>query len=49
MWLCYRFKILKVEKNVIQSVLVTKLPEAEKKQTTTDENVNLFKKEKVGE
>jgi len=45
----YRFKILKVEKNVIQSVLVTKLPEAEKKQTTTDENVNLFKKEKVGE
>ena len=35
----YKFKILSVEKNVIQSVLVTKLPETQKAQAE-EENVN---------
>lgn len=33
----YRFKILKVEKNVIQSVLVTKVPDEEKPSETPEE------------
>ena len=36
----YKFKILSVEKNVIQSVLVTKLPEKEKVQTEEEEKDN---------
>ena len=36
----YKFKILSVEKNVIQSVLVTKLPEKEKVQTEEEKKDN---------